>query len=116
MENQTLDFAVTLRKPATLVYGHEALHAHMAAAVRERARLDQERVKPAPAPVPRRQRKKSLTTLLRQARHAGANRVEYGGAVIHLTGNGSPAAAAPESVTVTNEWDAVLPEGDHGPH
>jgi hypothetical protein len=114
VENQTLDFTNALRKPATFVYGHAALHAHMAAAVRERARLDAERTGAVPVPAPRRQRKKSLTALLRQSRKAGADRVIVDGVVIAL----SPAAAMPESVTVTdsNEWDVVLPEGDHGPH
>jgi hypothetical protein len=48
--------------------------------------------------------------VLAAARKAGANHVTVDGAVIAL----SPAAAAPESDA--NEWDTVLPEGDHGPH
>jgi hypothetical protein len=63
-----------------------------------------ERVEPVPAPVPRRQRKRSLTTILRQARNAGADRVEYGEAVIHLTGNGSPATPV-EAESDVNEWE-----------
>jgi hypothetical protein len=65
---------------------------------------------PQPAPVPRRQRKRSLTKVCEAARKAGAGRVIVDGVVIAL----SPAAAVPESDA--NEWDAVLPEGDHGPH
>jgi hypothetical protein len=69
-----------------------------------------------PAPVPRRQRKRSLATVLAAARKAGADRVTVDGAVIAL----SPAAAVPESVSLTdstgNEWDVVLPEDEHGPH
>jgi hypothetical protein len=50
---------------------------------------------------------------LRQARAAGAARVEYGGAVIYLTGNGSPAAPAEPA----NPWDELLPPGGrHGAH
>jgi hypothetical protein len=69
-----------------------------------------ERVEPAPAPVPRRQRKRSLTKVCEAARKAGADRVIVDGIVIAL----SPSAAVPE--TDANEWDAVLPEVDHGPH
>jgi cytosine/adenosine deaminase-related metal-dependent hydrolase len=63
-----------------------------------------------PAPMPRRQRKRSLVKVCEAARKAGADRVIVDGVVIVL----SPVAAAPESTA--NEWDAVLPEGDHGPH
>jgi hypothetical protein len=65
------------------------------------------------APVSRRQRKRSLAKVCEAARKAGADRVIVDGAVIVL----SP--AAPESVSLTdspNEWDAVLPGVDHGPH
>jgi hypothetical protein len=65
---------------------------------------------PQPATVPRRQRKRSLTKVCEAARKAGADRVIVDGVVIAL----SPAAAVPESDA--NEWDAVLPGGDHGPH
>ena len=58
----------------------------------------------------RRQRKRSLARVLRAASQAGADRVIVDGVVIAL----SPSAAVPESNA--NEWDAVLPEGDHGPH
>jgi hypothetical protein len=64
------------------------------------------------APVPaqrRRQRKRSLSKVCEAARRAGADRVIVDGVVIAL----SPAVAVPVS---DNEWDAVLPEGDHGPH
>jgi hypothetical protein len=64
-----------------------------------------------PVPVPsRRQRKRSLAKVCEAARKAGADRVIVDGVVIVL----SPAAAVPESDA--NEWDAVLPGGDHGPH
>jgi hypothetical protein len=69
---------------------------------------------PQPAAVPRRQRKRSLATVLAAARKAGADHVIVDGVKIAL----SPAAAAPESDVTdlnANEWDAVL-EVDHGPH
>jgi hypothetical protein len=65
---------------------------------------------PSPANGPRRQRKRSLTKVCEAARKAGADRVIVDGVVIVL----SPSAAVPESNA--NEWDAVLPEADHGPH
>jgi hypothetical protein len=65
---------------------------------------------PVPVPVPRRQRKRSLSKVCEAARKAGADRVIVDGVVIAL----SPAAAVPKSDG--NEWDAVLPGGDHGPH
>ena len=69
-------------------------------------------VEPVPVPAaPRRQRKRSLTKVCEAARKAGADRVIVDGVVIVL----SPTAVVPESST-TNEWDTVLPEGDHGPH
>jgi hypothetical protein len=61
---------------------------------------------------PKRTRQPSFTTILRQARKAGAARVDYHGAVVHLTGDTAP--AEPESDG--NEWDTVLPEVDHGSH
>jgi hypothetical protein len=68
---------------------------------------------PAPVvPVPRRQRKRSLSKVCEAARKAGADRVIVDGVVIAL----SPAAAVSESGVNVNEWDAVLPGGDHGPH
>ena len=70
-----------------------------------------ELVAPVPAPAPlRRQRNRSLAKVCEAARKAGADRVIVDGVVIAL----SPAAAVPESDA--NEWDAVLPEDDHGPH
>ena len=70
-----------------------------------------ELVEPTSVPVPaRRQRKRSLAKVCEAARKAGADRVIVDGVVIAL----SPSAAVPESNA--NEWDAVLPEGDHGPH
>jgi hypothetical protein len=69
-----------------------------------------ERVEPVPAPVSRRHRKRSLTKVCEIARKAGANHVIVDGVVIAF----SP--AAPPSESNANEWDAVLPEGDHGPH
>jgi hypothetical protein len=63
-----------------------------------------------PQPAPRRQRKRSLAKVCEAARKAGADRVIVDGVVIAL----SPAAAVPEPTA--NEWDAVLPGGDHGPH
>jgi hypothetical protein len=111
MENPILDFSATLAKPA-LVRVDDALRAHMAGAIAVRARLDAELVKPAPAPVPRRQRKRSLTKVCEAARKAGADRVIVDGVVIAL----SPSAAVSESGVNVNEWDAVLPGDDHGPH
>jgi hypothetical protein len=71
-------------------------------------------VPPQPVPVPRRQRKRSLAKVCEAARKAGADRVIVDGVVIAF----SPAAAVPESETVSsaNEWDAVLQGDDHGPH
>src|SRR5712671_1966333 len=70
-----------------------------------------ELVEPTSVPVPaRRQRKRSLAKVCEAARKAGADRVIVDGVVIAL----SPSAAVPGSNA--NEWDAVLPEGDHGPH
>ena len=86
------------------------LHDHLFIASPTDDELVPARVPPQPVPVPRRQRKRSLATVLAAARKAGANHVTVDGAVIAL----SPAAAAPESDA--NEWDTVLPEGDHGPH
>jgi hypothetical protein len=63
---------------------------------------------PEPA-APRRQRKRSLTKVCEAARKAGAGRVVVDGSIVIEL---SPAVAAPESDT--NEWDAVLSEGDHG--
>jgi hypothetical protein len=73
----------------------------------ERAREQARRMAP---PAPRRQRKRSLTKVCESARKAGADRVIVDGVVIAL----SPAAAVPEPTA--NEWDSVLPGGDHGPH
>ena len=111
MENPILDFSATLAKPA-FVRVDDALRAHMAGAIAVRARLDEELVKPAPVPTAsqRRQRKRSLTNVCEAARKAGADRVIVDGVVIVL----SAVAAAPEPTA--NEWDAVLPGGDHGPH
>ena len=103
MGNPILDFTVALAKPAPARVD-AALRAHMAGALAMRARLDAERTGAVPVPVPRRQRQRSLTTILRQSRKAGANRVEYGGAVIHLTGSGSPATPA-EAESDVNEWE-----------
>jgi hypothetical protein len=52
MDNPPIDLRDTLRNPATLVYGHEALHMHMAGALAMRARLDAERTGAAPVPAP----------------------------------------------------------------
>jgi len=57
-------------------------------------------------PAPRRQRQRSLKTILRQARAAGAARVEYGGAMIHLTDSGSPAAPAESNGNELDQWMA----------
>jgi hypothetical protein len=57
-----------------------------------------------PQPVPRRQRKRSLATVLAAARKAGADRVVVDGAVIAL----SPAAAVPteSNGNAFDEWIA----------
>jgi hypothetical protein len=92
----------------------------------EAASDDDELVEQVPVPASR-QRKRSLASTLMAARRAGADRVIVDGVVIVL----APAAAVPNSVSLTgdrgaatsrltdsdaNEWDAVLPEGDHGPN
>ncbi len=106
MENPILDFSATLAKPS-LVRVDEALRARVLA---ERARLDREQVKP--VPVSRRQRKRSLTKVCEVARKAGADHVIVDGVVIAF----SPAASAAVPESYANEWDVVLPGGDHGPH
>jgi hypothetical protein len=109
VDNPILDFSDTLAKPALRVED-AALRAHMAGAIAVRARLNAELVKPVSVPAPpRRQRKRSLSTVVEAARKAGADRVVVDGMVIVL----SPAAAVAE--TSSNEWDTVL-EVDHGPH
>jgi hypothetical protein len=63
-----------------------------------------------PAALRKRTRQPSLTTILRQARKAGADRVVIGGAVVYLNpipGEGPP--AAPEAAE--NSWDDLLPPG-----
>jgi hypothetical protein len=55
---------------------------------------------------PKRHRKPSLTTIVKQALKAGADRVEYSGAVIYLRGDGAPAPAE-----AADEWDDLLPPG-----
>jgi hypothetical protein len=90
--------------------------AELARLARKLEEPDDDELVPVPAQpaVPRRQRKRSLVKVCEAARKAGAHRVVVDGVVIEL----SPAVAAPEP-TVTdpdaNEWDAVLPGGDHGP-
>jgi hypothetical protein len=111
MENTILDFSATLAKPA-IVRVDDALRGHMAGALAMRARMDAELVKPAPVLVPRRQRKRSLSKVVEAARKVGADRVIVDGVVIAF----SPAAAAAMPESTTNEWDAVLPGVDHGPH
>jgi hypothetical protein len=115
VENQILDFRDTIRKPVELIRAQEALRAQFAGAIAaEQARFDRERAKHASVPAPRRQRKRSLASTLKAARKAGANHATVDGVVIAL----APAAAVPEAVNNghENEWDAVLPGGDHGPH
>ena len=114
MENPILDFTDT---PAKRWHEHNA---GAIAAARARGLWPvfnfpsdrDELVKPAPqpAPAPRRQRKRSLTKVCEAARKAGADRVIVDGVVIAF----SSVAAVPESTA--NEWDAVLPEVDRGPH
>jgi hypothetical protein len=62
-------------------------------------------------PVPqRRQRKRSLVKVCEAARKAGADRVIVDGVVIAFS------SVAAETESDVNEWDAVLPEVDLGPH
>jgi hypothetical protein len=61
-----------------------------------------------PVPVPRRQRKRSLATVLAAARKAGADRVIIDGAAIVL----SPAAAAPAESN-GNEFDQWMAKHAH---
>jgi hypothetical protein len=70
---------------------------------------DAELVEQVPVPA-RRQRKRSLTSTLRAARRAGADRVTVDGVVIALS------ASAVVPMSDANEWDAVLSEGDHEPN
>jgi hypothetical protein len=114
MENPILDFSASFAKPGHVRAHDAALRVHTAGALAARARLDAELVKPAPVPVPRRQRKRSLAKVCEAARKAGADRVIVDGVVIALSPAAAAAAAVPESDG--NEWDAVLPGGDHGPH
>ena len=77
----------------------------MAGAIAMRARLDPELVKPVPAPVPRRQRKRSLTKALREAKKAG---ISVTGAT--LTADGSVSLsfgeAAKSNGNELDEWMA----------
>ena len=62
-------------------------------------------------PKPKRSRQRSLTTILRQARKAGADRVVIGGAVVYLNptpGEGPPAAP---TEAADNSWNDLLPPG-----
>ena len=64
-----------------------------------------------PTALPKRARQPSLTTILRQARKAGADRVVIGGAVVYLNptpGEGPPAAP---TEAADNSWDDLLPPG-----
>jgi hypothetical protein len=69
-------------------------------------------------PPKHRQRKQTLTTALKAARKAGADRVEVvdGKIVIVLAGRpvNSSGNSASSSIPVTNPWDDVLPGGNHG--
>jgi hypothetical protein len=63
-------------------------------------------------PKPKRSRQRSLTTILRQARKAGADRVVIGGAVVYLSpmpGEGPPAAS---TEAADNSWDDLLLPGE----
>jgi hypothetical protein len=68
-------------------------------------------------PKPKRSRQRSLTTILRQARKAGADRVVIGGAVVYLNptpGEGPPAAP---TEAADNSWDdLLLPGGRNATH
>jgi len=119
MDEITIDFRPDIAKLnaayAETVRVPEAMRAELATAVAaERARLGAELIKPAPVPVPRRQRRRSLASTLKAARKAGADRVEYGGAMSHLNGESQPqaangdAAGAPER----NPWEEKY--GDDG--
>jgi hypothetical protein len=115
MENPILDFTDTLAKRELLWRAHNAGAIAAARArglgpvfdFKPRELVEQPASQPAAM---RRQRKRSLARVCEAARKAGADRVIVDGVVIAL----SPSAAVPESNA--NEWDAVLPEGDHGPH
>ena len=68
-------------------------------------------------PKQKRSRQPSLTTILRQARKAGADRVVIGGAVVHLNpmpGEGPPGAP---TEAADNSWDnLLLPGGRNATH
>jgi hypothetical protein len=107
MEATTIDFGTIVAKPGDLPRAVEALRRQYAGAIAtESVRLSEEleRVKPALVPAPRRQRRPSLKTIVRQARAAGAVRVEYGEAMIYLTEDGRPQAAN-SNAAERNEWD-----------
>jgi hypothetical protein len=65
----------------------------------------------------RRPRKPTLTATLKAARRAGADRVEIvdGKIVITLVGKTATGTDPPPDAGA-NEWDDVLPGGDHGAH
>jgi hypothetical protein len=68
-------------------------------------------------PPKHRQRKQTLTTTLKAARKAGADRVEVvdGKIVIVLAGQPvKPNGNSASSSILSNPWDDVLPGGDHG--
>ena len=70
-----------------------------------------------PAALPNRSRQRSLTTILRQARKAGADRVIIGGAVVYhnpMPGEGPPATP---TEAADNSWDdLLLPGGRNATH
>ena len=66
-------------------------------------------------PKPKRSRQPPLTTILRQARKAGADRVVIGGAVVHL--NPMPGGGPPATEAADNSWDdLLLPGGRNATH
>jgi hypothetical protein len=64
-----------------------------------------------PAALAKRSRQPSLTTILRQARKAGADRVVIGGAVVYLNPMPGEGPSAAPTEAADNSWDDLLPPG-----
>jgi hypothetical protein len=65
-----------------------------------------------PAALAKRSRQPSLTTILRQARKAGADRVIIGRAVVYLNPRPGEGPQAAPTEAADNSWDDLLPPGD----
>ena len=69
-----------------------------------------------PAALPKRSRHPSLTTILRQARKAGADRVIIGGAVVYLNPMPGEGPQAAPTEAADNSFDLLPPGGRNATH